>query len=76
MQSYRDYFLFVLGINCGLRISEMLQLKVGDVLGKEHIQLKEGKTDKYKRFRINAALQEEISIYTAFMLEEEYLFPS
>ena len=76
MQSYRDYFLFVLGINCGLRISDMLQLKVGDVLGKEHIQLKEGKTDKYKRFRINAALQEEISIYTAFMLEEEYLFPS
>jgi len=76
MQSYRDYFLFVLGINCGLRISDMLQLKVGDVLGKEHIQLKEGKTDKYKRFRVNAALQEEISIYTAFMLEEEYLFPS
>ena len=73
MQSYRDYFLFVLGINCGLRISDMLQLKVGDVLGKEHIQLREGKTDKYKRFR---TLQEEISLYTAFMVEEEYLFPS
>jgi integrase len=27
-RSYRDWFLFVMGINTGLRISDLLQLKV------------------------------------------------
>ncbi|MEH7108214.1 site-specific integrase [Bacillus sp. JJ1764] len=75
-QSKRDYFLFVMGINCGLRISDMLQLKVKDVLGKDYMKIKEGKTDKYKRFKINAALHNEIALYAAYMDEEDYLFPS
>ncbi|MFT4416767.1 tyrosine-type recombinase/integrase [Fredinandcohnia humi] len=33
--SERDYVLFVFGINTGLKITEMLDIKVGDVLGKE-----------------------------------------
>jgi integrase len=75
-ESERDYFLFVMGINCGLRISDMLKLKVGDVRGKQYIKIKEGKTDKFKRFRINAALQKEINNYTEGMADEDYLFPS
>lgn len=75
-QSKRDRFLFVMGINCGLRISDMLQLKVQDVLGREYMKIKEGKTDKYKRFRINASLQNEIADYTTGMDPEDYLFPS
>ncbi|PLR96882.1 tyrosine-type recombinase/integrase [Bacillus sp. T33-2] len=34
--SDRDYVLFVLGINTGLKIGQMLQLKVSDVLDKEN----------------------------------------
>jgi len=75
-QSYRDYFLFVMGINCGLRISDMLQLRVKDVAGKEHLHLREGKTDKYKKFRLNATLQNEIARYVAGMYDDDYLFPS
>ncbi|MDQ0257961.1 integrase [Evansella vedderi] len=75
-KSERDYFLFVMGINCGLRISDMLQLTVREVLGKQHIKIKESKTDKYKRFRINATLQNEILKYTTGMNEDDYLFPS
>ena len=30
-QSQRDLMLFVLGTNCGLRISDLLSLNVGDV---------------------------------------------
>jgi integrase len=33
--SERDYVLFVFGINTGLKITEMLDMKVGDVLEKE-----------------------------------------
>ncbi|AIE58943.1 tyrosine-type recombinase/integrase [Bacillus methanolicus] len=70
-QSKRDYFLFVMGINCGLRISDMLQLKVKDVRGKEYIGLR-----KAKQININATLQNEIALYTADMEDDDYLFPS
>ncbi|WP_045521943.1 tyrosine-type recombinase/integrase [Neobacillus niacini] len=33
--SERDYVLFVFGINTGLKISEMLDIRVGDILEKE-----------------------------------------
>ena len=35
----RDLLLFTLGINSGLRISDLLALNVGDVKNKEFIQL-------------------------------------
>lgn len=75
-RSYRDYFLFVMGINTGLRISDLLKLKVKDVKNKTHITIKENKTDKIKRFRINYDLQREIERYIENMEEEEYLFKS
>lgn len=75
-RSYRDYFLFVFGIHSGLRISDILKLKVKDVRNKNHISMKEEKTDKEKRFKINYELQEEIEKYIQNMDEEEYLFKS
>ena len=36
-QSKRDLLLFVIGTNCGLRISDILRLNVGDVRNKTHI---------------------------------------
>jgi integrase len=75
-QSYRDWFLFVMGINTGLRISDLLKLKVKDVQGKTHITIKEEKTGKEKRFKINSSLQEWIEEYTRRLDPEEYLFPS
>lgn len=74
--SYRDYFLFVMGINTGLRISDLLPLQVKDVRNKTHITIKEKKTDKNKRFIINSALRSEIEEYTANLHDEDYLFPS
>lgn len=47
-----DYLLFLLGINSGLRISDILKLKVSDVKNKKYIELNEQKTGKYKRFPI------------------------
>lgn len=75
-QNYRNYFLFVFGINTGLRISDMLKLKVADVKDKTHITIKEDKTEKIKRFKINSALQYEITKYISNMNDNEYLFYS
>jgi len=75
-QSYRNYILFVLGINTGLRISDMLKLKVKDVRNKTHIVLKEQKTSKNKRFLINSNLRQELKDYIKGMEAEEHLFQS
>ncbi|PFR91309.1 site-specific integrase [Priestia megaterium] len=74
--SERDRFLFVFGINTGLRVSDILPLKVGDVRGKTHILIREKKTDKTKRFLINDGLRKEIDVFTVGMPDDALLFPS
>ncbi|MBD0379578.1 site-specific integrase [Paenibacillus sedimenti] len=75
-QSLRDEFLFTLGINSGLRISDLLPLRVCDVRAKTHIMIKEKKTGKEKRFKINSNLRTIIDDYIRRMDDVEYLFPS
>lgn len=74
--SYRNYFLFVMGINTGLRISDLLPLRVQDVRGKSHIVMKETKTRKNKRFLINIELRNIILDYANDLSDDDYLFPS
>lgn len=73
---YRDYMIFVIGINTGLRISDLLQLKVKDVRDRTHIVIQEQKTGKTKRFMINDQLRNDINKYIQGMNDEEYLFQS
>ena len=77
--SPRDRLLFVIGINSGLRISDILRLKVGDLRG-EFITIREKKTGKAKRFRINNAIKREFKRYEASikrpLSDDDYLFPS
>ena len=75
-KSYRNYMLFVLGINTGLRIGDLLSLKVEDVKNKSHIIIKEQKTSKNKQFLINANLRRELNKYIKGMTDNEYLFQS
>jgi len=72
----RDSFLFTFGINTGLRISDILELTVGDVRGKTHVTIKEQKTDKRKRFKLHHELREAIQDYTKGMADTDYLFKS
>jgi len=74
--SYRDYLFFEVGINTGLRISDILSLKVSDVKGKYRIELKERKTGKLKKFRINSILKSELEEYTKSKNENDWLFGS
>lgn len=75
-KNYINYLLFVLGINTGLRIGDMLSLKVEDVRNQTHIILKEQKTGKSKRFFINSVLRNALDDYIANMSDHEYLFQS
>jgi integrase len=80
--SERDKFMFTFGINIGLRVSDIVPLKVKDVLHKEHIIIREKKTkhtktkNKVNRFKIPSKLREEIEDYTRNMDPDDYLFPS
>ncbi|WP_069366664.1 site-specific integrase [Salisediminibacterium beveridgei] len=74
--SYRDYFLFVLGLNTGLRVGDLLPLKASDVRGKKYVVLIEEKTTKAKRFPLNKDIREMISDYTTGMSDDDYLFAS
>ncbi|NUU76924.1 site-specific integrase [Paenibacillus xylanilyticus] len=74
-ESERNYMMFVFGINTGLRIQDMLKLRVRDVQG-EHIILIEMKTGKKKWIKITATLRRELKKYTEGMEQNEYLFPS
>ena len=77
----RDLLLFTLGVNNGLRISDLLNLKVGDVRGLapgETFQILETKTGKMNVLMVN---KESRKVLDSFLNEarpgdEEYLFKS
>lgn len=71
----RDNFLFTFGINTGLRVSDILQLKVSDVLGKSFVDVIEQKTNKVRRVTLSE-LAGDIIHYCEGKESTEYLFPS
>ena len=80
-QGIRNYILFTMGINTGLRISDLIKLKVLDVMNedrttKDHINITETKTHKTKRFKINDTLSRELKEYTKNMKMTDNLFSS
>lgn len=74
-QSYRDYMIVLFGFNTGLRIGDILPLKVSDVRDRTHITLTEQKTRKSKRISI-LSIRTEIDKYIKGMEDNDYLFPS
>ena len=64
----RDYLMFVLGINSGLRISDLLELKMKDIADKKgapvkRISLREQKTGKAKDFPLGKSSVKAIAVY-------------
>ncbi|MCQ2754657.1 MAG: site-specific integrase [bacterium] len=74
--SMRNYLLFLIGINSGLRVSDILKLKVSDVENKRYIELKEQKTGKYKKFPITDSFKEPLKEYIIGKSPHEYIFLS
>jgi len=68
----RDYILFLLGINTGLRISDLLNLKVCDI--KNIIYIKEKKTGKENFILLNKSVKRELNKYIITKKYNDYLF--
>lgn len=74
-QNDRNYILFLTGIYTGLRISDILRLKVKDVKG-DYIDIMEKKTKKQKKIRIIPEFKRELKKYIEDKDDDEYLFKS
>ena len=72
--NYRDYVIWVLGLNSGLRVSDIVALNVSDVLDKTHITIIEKKTTKRKSFYINNKLKRVLKGYIKGREPDEPLF--
>lgn len=73
-KSKRDLIFFTIGTNCGLRISDIVALNVGDVRNKSHIRIIEKKTGKYKSVPINSKLKPMFEDFTRGKHSNEALF--
>ena len=78
----RDFLLFTMGINNGIRAGDLLQIKVGDVrylrAGQVH-QIIESKTKKKNIVVVNKAVRKALDIYLAngeHKEDQHYLFQS
>lgn len=72
----RNRLLFALGTNSGLRVSDILNLNIADVKNKTHIEIKEQKTGKYKKFPINSKLKALIKDFIQDRDDKEPMFLS
>lgn len=82
-QSSRDFLLFVFGINTGIRVRDLLLIKINDVYDgecvKEFLFINEEKSDERKAFYINNKVKNAIVNYLADideLNENKYLFRS
>lgn len=73
----RDYILFMFGIYTGLRVSDIIPIKVKHILG-SRIEIREKKTGKIRSFPINQQLRNALNQYieNKQLKEYDYLFPS
>lgn len=80
--SLRDYCMFTLGINSGLRISDLLRLTISDVMdGKklnDRITIREKKTGKTKDFPLGKSSRKALMEYLVSWQHkpDDSLFPS
>ncbi len=81
-QSQRDLLLFVLGINTGIRVNDLLSLRVAHVREggkiKEFLYLKDENRDDTRAYYLNSKVKNElISYFAIYKLEDsDFLFKS
>lgn len=72
----RDLLLFLLSINTGVKLVELLKLKVSDIKNKNILTIQETYAKVKKVFPLNSEIKELASEYTADRKSKEPLFIS
>lgn len=70
------YVMYEIGIYSGLRVSDILKLKVRDIRGKDCIRVREKKTGKEKLFPVNRELRPVLDQYCEGKQDYMYVVPS
>jgi len=70
----RDYVLFYVGINLGLRISDLLNLESKHFYKNKYIYIREGKTNKRRKIIIKEKLCKIVNDYIKLNNIDGYLF--
>lgn len=82
-ERYRDYAMFVMGINTALRISDLLELKWEDIFDtqknayKNHVDIYEQKTNKHAVVALNSSCISATKLlkkHQPFKKSDEYIF--
>lgn len=76
MRSLRNYLFFCFGIYSGLRVSDLLTLRVGHVRNVTHVNIQEKKNKKRKKFIIHPSIRQDLDKYIENKDDDDYLFPS
>lgn len=77
----RDKLLFLMGINNGLRVGDLLKLKVGQIMhmsAGDTLTIKESKTQKDNVLALNKTVYKALQEYLGEdnLKDDDYLFPS
>lgn len=75
-QSVRNYIMYMIGIYSGLRIGDILRLRVRDVRDVDSVTVMEQKTGKEKKFPLGKELKRELTWYIEDKKDYEYLIKS
>ncbi len=76
LHNERNYLLAVYGFNSGLRISDILNLKVKDIRGKSYFSVTEKKRGHKRDIPITPSIKRLTNPYIANKSDDEYLFKS
>ena len=76
--NYRNYLIFEIGIYIGIRISDILNIKVKDVKNRDNLKVTDIKTGQEKLMPIQPHLKKEINKYIedVELNDYDYLFKS
>jgi|SRR5699024_240761 len=71
----RDILIFLIGINTGLRVNDLVRLKVKDVKNQNVFTIREGKTNKRREINVKM-LRNEIDKFIEKKYANQYIFSS
>lgn len=73
----RNLLLFTVGLNVGLRISDLLEIKVGELRNQDYVIIYEGKTKKSKTFALNKTVKQAVKkLIPKDVPDDEHVFKS